>query len=133
MSLKAKIRIDPRDMARMKARFRKAVNHSLDKAVPLMRTLLKEIKQESQEIVPLRSGNLQSAAHYSVRRNPVSVTGQFWYDTDKAPYALVQHETPDPPWSHLPGRRWHYWSDPVDAREQDIEDIWRKCFEGVWG
>jgi hypothetical protein len=95
--------------------------------------LLKEIKKESQEIVPYKTGNLRSAAHYSVRRNPISVTGMFWYDEEKAPYAMVQHETPDPPWSHSGGRRWHYWSDPINSREQDIEDIWRECFEGVWG
>tara|TARA_R100001086_G_scaffold234689_1_gene157071 strand:- start:170 stop:622 length:453 start_codon:yes stop_codon:yes gene_type:complete len=138
MKPKVRLTMDPKFLKQLDARLKGAVNKALDKALPLLRKMAKEIKEESQEIVPYREGLLHDSAFYQVRRNKESVVAQVGYHVEKVEnrgfyYAWIQHETPDPPWQHTDGRRYRYLSEPIERREDDIDDLWATAFEGVFG
>ena len=132
--IKSRVRIiiDPRNLAHIERMFKESLDKGLDKSAQLLRKMLQEIKAESQAQVPYDTGNLHDAAHYKVWRNPKSVSGRIWYDTDKAPYAWIQHEVPPDTFRHEMGRKWKFLEDPVTERLDDIEDLWAEAFEGVW-
>ena len=137
MGSKVRMFLDPRNLATMNAKMRNAVNIALDTATPLLRKKAQDIKRRSKEIVPYRSGDLRKAIHYRVVRGKISVSADIWYDENQAvhrgfKYAWIQHETPDPPWSHTGDRQWHYLSDPLEEAEGDMDEIWIKSFKDVW-
>ncbi len=64
---------------------------------------LEEIKEASQEIVPVDTGRLHDSAFVDVRRERGRIVGNVGYDT---PYALYVHEDPDA--RHAPPTRWKF-------------------------
>ena len=123
------IQVDPSSLSWWRGKLKKAVSRGLDKAAKELRVIAREIKQSSQDQVPYDEGNLHDSAHYLVRRFPHYVTARIWYDEDKAPYALMQHETPPSIFRHEAGRKWKYLEDPVTAREDDLEELFRDDFQ----
>jgi hypothetical protein len=127
---RSSFRMNPRDVKNLKEKMQRSVQKALDKGTVLLRKESKWIKAYSQSIVPERTGNLKESAHYKVRRQKFSVVADIWYDDDKAWYAWVQHEVQE--WSHAEGRRYKYLLEPMLIREDEMENIWAKAFEGVF-
>ena len=137
LSPKVQLKLDPANFKRMSQKMSRSLNMAFDTAVPLLRQIAKEIKAESQSIVPYREGLLHDNAFYKVRRNPKSIVAQVGYHSEEVVnrgfyYAWIQHETPDPPWQHTDGRRYKYLSEPIERREDDIDKLWRIAFSEVW-
>lgn len=139
MKPKVQLKLDPGNFKRMSQKMRRSLNMALDTALPLLRKMAQEIKAESKEIVPERDGLLRSQAFYRVGKSKDNeqVSAQIGYHVEEVEnrgfhYAWIQHETPDPPWQHTDGRRYKYLSEPIERREDDIDNLWRIAFSEVW-
>lgn len=105
-----------------KRRLRKTADLVLDASEKAMRRVTNKIKKESQRIVPIgETRNLHDAAFTKVKRTRNIVDGEVAYDTRKAPYAMVQHETQ---WfAHAAGRRWKFLQEPLMKNENAFRAI----------
>ena len=142
MRPRAQMKLDPRSIKAMSDKMQRSIQKALDMATVLLREEAEDIKRESQQMVPYRTGNLHDSAHYRVRRGGYVVTADIWYDAVKAPYAWLQHETkPSKSWKHPIRMRsgappfakdWKFLEKPIQDHEQNMDNIWVRSFRGVF-
>ncbi len=85
---------------------------------------LEEIKEASQEIVPVDTGRLHDSAFVDVRRERGKVQGIVGFDTE---YALYVHENPDA--FHKPPTRWKFLEEAFAMAQAGML---RRISERVW-
>lgn len=92
----------------------------------------------AKETVPLLTGALRDSGKVVgpvMLGNKESVVMSFG-EGPSAEYAVMQHETPEPPFHHLPGRTWKYLEIPTLAEMANMpqavaRSIWQKVLSLV--
>ena len=126
------IRVDPASARRLSGRLRKSADVVMDASERSMKRITKSIKKRSQELVPYKTGRLSRSAYARVIRSRNIVTGKVGYDSRKAPYAMLQHETPPPPprWTldnptfrHKRPTKWKFLQQPLMEHADDFREV----------
>jgi hypothetical protein len=116
------------DIIRTKKRIRSIKAIAIDTAYKEFRIIVKDIKENSQLMVPYKTGDLQKSAYARVERRFLDVKAEVGYDErGKLGYALLRHEEPAKNYT-TPGTTHRYLALAFMQYEDVVDGIVRKAY-----